>query len=339
MNFFFKEITDIIEVRNLTKKVLKGAVETLILNDVSFTIRQKEILGVIGFSGAGKSTLLRCLSGLTNFSSGEVILNKEELSNFKTKAMVFQHFGLFDSKTAWENVAFPLEIGYKSSKKIIREKAHYYLSLVGMSHKAKCYPVTLSGGEKQRVAIARALACESKLVFCDEATSALDAITTKEIVNLLLNLNENLGLSFLFVTHDIDIMKKLCHRALIMEEGKILEQGTVEELLKCPKARITKKLLGIEEQKILASYYKDKENIEILRLSFDKSLVLSPIISSLSQKSKVSFSILSGDIDFLQKKTVGFLTIAIEGSKLDRDEAKKFLRQENVIVYEYSGKY
>lgn len=296
-------------------------------------------MGIIGFSGAGKSTLLKCLSGLTNFSSGEVILNKKELGNFKTKAMVFQHFGLFDSKTAWENVSFPLEIRYKNSKKIIQEKTRYYLGLVGMNHKTNCYPVTLSGGEQQRIAIARALACESKLVFCDEATSSLDAITTEEIVNLLLNLNENLGLSFLFVTHDIDIMKKLCHRALIMEKGKIVEQGTVEELLKCPKAEITKKLLGMEEQRILASYYKNKEDVEILRLSFDKSLVLSPIISSLSQKSKVSFSILSGDIDFLQKKTVGFLTIAIEGSKPDRDEAKQFLKQENVIVYEYSGKY
>lgn len=338
MSFFFN-IEDITCVKNLTKKVLSNNIETTILNDISFSIKKKEILGVIGFSGAGKSTLLKCISGLTNFDLGEIFFNQDELKNFNTKAVIFQHFKLFNSKTALENVAFPLEIKGNSSKKFIQEKAKHYLNLVGMLHKFDCYPNILSGGEKQRIAIARALACESKLIFCDEITSALDPITTEEIIDLILNLNQKLGLSFLFVTHDISVMKKLCHRTLVMDKGEIIEEGTIEELLLFSKSEVTKKLLGLEEKGILTAYYSDKKNVEILRLSFNKNLALSPIISFLSKNSNIVFNILKGDIDCLRKETFGFLTIAIEGDKLDRDKAKEFLKRENVIIYEYSSRY
>lgn len=339
MSFFLKKITDIASVQNLTKKVLSNDNEVTILRGISFSIKQKEILGIIGFSGSGKSTLLKCISGLTTFDLGEIFLNQNELGDFHTKAMVFQYFGLFNSKTALNNVAFPLEIRGVYSKRFIQEKAEYYLNFVGMIHKSNCYPNTLSGGEKQRIALARALACESKLVFCDEITSALDPITTEEIINLILDLNQNLNLSFLFVTHDINVMKRICHRVLVMNKGEIIEEGSVEELMLFSKNEITKKLLGLEEQNVLISCYKNNKNIEILRLFFNKNLALSPIISSLSKRCDVTFNILKGDIDFFQKETVGFLTIAIEGDEMNRNKAKEFLKKEHVIIYEYARKY
>lgn len=243
-----------IRLEHITKTFQTKETNLHAVNDVSLTIDQGNIFGIIGFSGAGKSTLVRCINLLEVPSKGKVWirntnlleLSEEELRKERQKmGMIFQHFNLLAQRTVLDNVTFPLEIMGK--KKVqAREKARELLKLVGLEDKESSYPAQLSGGQKQRVAIARALATDPDILLCDEATSALDPITTSNILSLLKEINEKLGLTIVIITHQMEVVKQICHKVAIMEEGKVVEEGLVSQVFTTPKSEVTKKLLLTE---------------------------------------------------------------------------------------------
>lgn len=222
------------------------------VKDVNLTINQGEIFGVIGYSGAGKSTLVRCINLLERPTKGEVLIDGVDLLQLKEKelrlhrqkiGMIFQQFNLFSSRTVFENVAFPLR--YRGiSKEKIKEKVLSLLDLVGIGDKHRAYPSQLSGGQKQRVAIARALATDPSILLCDEATSALDPQTTKSILKLLRDVNRKLGITIVIITHEMSVIKEICHRVAVMEEGNVVELNDVISIFTNPQAQITKDFIN-----------------------------------------------------------------------------------------------
>lgn len=225
--------------------------DVVALKDIHLEIRRGEIFGIVGHSGAGKSTLLRLLNGLEKPSSGRVTVDgitisessERELREARKKiGMIFQHFHLLWSRTVWENVAFPLELAGKS-KREIRKKVDTLLERVGLSHRANAYPSQLSGGQKQRVGIARALANDPTVLLCDEATSALDPETTASILELLKEIHRDTGITLVVITHEMNVVKRLCRRMAVMENGKIVEMGDVETLFRNPKHPVTRQFV------------------------------------------------------------------------------------------------
>ena len=243
-----------IRVENVSKTYTgkQGTVEAV--KDVSLEISRGEIFGVIGFSGAGKSTLIRLLNGLETVTSGHIYINEKDITTLKRKellkerqkiAMIFQHFNLLWSRTVEENIAFSLEIaGVPKAER--KAKVAELIDLVGLTGREKSYPSQLSGGQKQRVGIARALANEPEVLLCDEATSALDPKTTKDILKLLVEINQELGLTIVLITHEMHVVRQICHRVAVMEEGRVVESGEVIEVFKNPQQPITKQFVGEE---------------------------------------------------------------------------------------------
>ncbi|MFA0410826.1 ATP-binding cassette domain-containing protein, partial [Vibrio splendidus] len=224
-----------IKVNQVNKVFYQGTKEINALIDINLHIPQGQIFGVIGSSGAGKSTLIRCVNMLEAPTSGEVIvdgidltkLSKSELSEARRNiGMIFQHFNLLSSRTVFNNVALPLELAGRD-KAAIEAKVSELLELVGLSDKRDTYPANLSGGQKQRVAIARALASDPKVLLCDEATSALDPATTQSILELLREINRKLSITILLITHEMDVVKSICHEVAIIGDGELVEKGTV----------------------------------------------------------------------------------------------------------------
>ena len=243
-----------IRLEHITKTFQTKETNLHAVNDVSLTIEKGDIYGIIGFSGAGKSTLVRCINLLEVPSKGQVLiggtnlleLTEEQLRKERQKiGMIFQHFNLLSQRSVLDNVTFPLEIiGKKKSEAGI--KARELLKLVGLEEKESAYPAQLSGGQKQRVAIARALATDPDILLCDEATSALDPMTTSNILSLLKEINEKLGLTIVIITHQMEVVKQICHKVAIMEAGKVVEEGRVQTVFSNPKSEVAKNLLLTE---------------------------------------------------------------------------------------------
>lgn len=240
-----------IELSHISKEFVSGKRTVHAVQDVSLTIDKGEIFGMIGFSGAGKSTLVRCINLLERPTSGKVIVDGQDMLSLSAKelrqtrkkiGMIFQHFNLMPSRTVAGNVAYPLR-GSGLSKQQIEEKVQRLLDLVGIGDKAEAYPKQLSGGQKQRVAIARALANDPNVLLCDEATSALDPQTTKAILQLLKHLNETLGITVVIITHEMAVVKEICHRVAVMEHGKVVESGEVFNIFANPREDITKNFI------------------------------------------------------------------------------------------------
>lgn len=240
-----------IELKNVTKRFYQKGREIVALSDVSLTVPEGKIFGVIGASGAGKSTLIRCVNLLERPTNGVVIVNGEDLMALSSSAlakerrhigMIFQHFNLLSLRNVFDNVAFPLELEGRS-KQEIKERALELLSLVGLEDKALDYPDNLSGGQKQRVAIARALATSPKVLLCDEATSALDPATTKSILLLLKDINKRLNITILLITHEMRVVKTICDEVAVINSGKLIEKGPVEEVFNFPKHELTKEFI------------------------------------------------------------------------------------------------
>lgn len=248
--------------------------DVVALEDIRLEIRRGEIFGIVGHSGAGKSTLLRLLNGLEKPTSGRVTVNgitisessERELREVRKKiGMIFQHFHLLWSRTVWENVAFPLELAGKS-KKEIREKVDTLLEHVGLAHRANAYPSQLSGGQKQRVGIARALANDPVLLLCDEATSALDPETTASILELLKEIHRDTGITMVIITHEMSVVKRLCQRMAVMEDGKIVEQGNVETLFNNPRHPVTRQFV----ESLITEKAESEQHTALLRIHADK---------------------------------------------------------------------
>lgn len=241
----------IIRVENISKTFQANNGQVEAVKNISFSIDKGDIFGIIGLSGAGKSTLVRCLNLLEKPNEGSIYIDGKNLLELSVKelrkqrqdiGMIFQHFNLLMQRNVVDNICFPLEIagvGRKEAKK----RALELLDMVGLSDKAKAYPVQLSGGQKQRVAIARVLANNPKILLCDEATSALDPQTTKSILKLLKEINQKYGITIVVITHEMSVIQEICTKVAVLDHGSLVEEGTVEELFHAPKTEEAKKLI------------------------------------------------------------------------------------------------
>ncbi|MDP1608832.1 MAG: ATP-binding cassette domain-containing protein [Chlamydiales bacterium] len=309
------------------------------LKEVSFSIEKQDIYGIIGLSGAGKSTLLRCLAGLIPPSSGQVFFQNDEFSQLKKSSirrlrlrmgMIFQHFNLLSSRTVADNIAYPLEIAGVSSDE--REKRiDELLHLVGLTAKKNTYPSSLSGGEKQRVGIARALANKPDILFCDEATSALDPKTTREILDLLKTVNQKLGVTIILITHDMEVIKRICHKVAILEGGRIVEQGSVAKVFSDPEHPTTKHFIQGSSHEIPEEFFQPPSpNRKLLRLRFTGKAAGEPFIAQIVKQYHVDANILLGWIDRLQTTTVGTLIIELSGPAESIAKALTYLSEQSV---------
>ncbi|WP_348664052.1 methionine ABC transporter ATP-binding protein [Chlamydia vaughanii] len=327
----------IISVRNLNKEIGNHR----ILKNISFSAYPGEIFGIIGHSGSGKSTLLRCLDFLCTPTSGSISIAGFDSSSTKKKvsrldfakrvAYISQHCGLFLAKTVFENIAYPLRIrDPKIPKSIVKEKIDDVLQFLNLYEKKYAYPSRLSGGQKQKVAIAIAIISDPLVLLCDEITSALDPRSTEDVTDKLLQINEERNITQVFVSHEIEVVKKLCCKTLVMHQGSIEELGNTDKLFLNPHSSITEELFHMNS--IAKGIYNYSENEEILRLGFPQGLAVQSMISQIIQNGQISINILSGDINLFRKVPLGFLIIALSGKKEQRDQAKNFLTAKGVIV-------
>ena len=338
-----------IELENLVKTFSDGNDKNVdALRDVSLTINDGDIYGVIGFSGAGKSTLVRCINYLEKPTSGTVKIDGVDISGLSARqlraerkkiGMIFQHFNLMPSRTVFENVIFPLK-GSGLSKKEISERADELLELVELSDKKNAYPSELSGGQKQRVAIARALANNPTILLSDEATSALDPQTTNSILKLLKKLNEKLGITIVIITHEMDVIKQICNKVAVMEQGEVVETGDVFEIFANPKEELTKEFI-----KTTSNLYKlediikeDAEGIDIkegdvlARLTYLKKDVSEPLISTTARRFNLDLNILLADVEMVAGAPIGGTVVIFRGNPKDIEDALSFLKEKSVKV-------
>lgn len=337
-----------IELKQVSKDFGTGQRQVHAVREVSLSIEEGEIFGIIGFSGAGKSTLVRCINLLERPTAGTVTvdgremtaLSQRELRQARKKiGMIFQHFNLMPSRTVFGNVAYPLW-GSGLSKQEISEKVRGLLELVGIADKAEAYPSQLSGGQKQRVAIARALANDPSVLLCDEATSALDPQTTKSILRLLKHLNETLGITVVIITHEMAVVKEICGRVAVMEHGRVVELGEVFNVFADPRQDITKSFIQTTSnlQKIEELIAEDSPVTRlqpgelIVRLSYVQRNVSEPLISIVSQKFGVTLNIIFADIAIVQDAPIGGTVAIISGERPQVTKAIEYLIEKNVGV-------
>lgn len=337
-----------ITLQNISKVYQDGANTVPALSGINLTVEKGEIFGIIGKSGAGKSTLVRCMNMLERPTDGTVTVDGQDLTKLSERelrevrkqiSMIFQHFNLLSSRTVFGNVAFPLELAGKS-KKEIREAVLPLLELVGLSDKADQYPSQLSGGQKQRVGIARALASQPKVLLCDEATSALDPQTTHSILKLLKDINQKLQLTIVLITHEMDVIKEICHRVAVIENGNIVEEGPVFDIFTNPQSTTTQDFISSLEQsnvdELLSGQKISREggpddNL-LLRLSFLGNSAEEPIIASLIRHFNVDANILYGNIDHIDNTPYGTLVIELSGEQANIQNASKYLQTKNLKI-------
>lgn len=317
------------------------------LKNINLSIAPGEIVGVIGKSGAGKSTLIRCVNLLERPTSGSVCVNGVELTTLNPAqlrearhriGMIFQHFNLLSTRTVFDNVAFPLEL-LKKSQTEIDNAVSSLLEKVGLSNRRDVYPHQLSGGQKQRVAIARALATRPDVLLCDEMTSALDPETTEDILQLVRNINKEMGLSILCITHEMSVIKAIADRVAVIDHGEIVECANVVDIFKNPQKSITKRLIQSVLKSELPHELQSLLRIEpmvddqvVLRLTFLGHATVEPVINNFMRETKVKVNILQANIELLRKEMIGRMII---GMRLDHMELKKvcdYLEGKGVIV-------
>ncbi|WP_311525697.1 ATP-binding cassette domain-containing protein [uncultured Parvimonas sp.] len=328
-----------IKIENLVKVYENGFKA---VNDISLEVKKGEIFGIIGLSGAGKSSLIRCINRLEEPTSGNIFIdgkdivkmNDKELKDArKNMSMIFQSFNLFYQKNVFENIAYPLKInGWK--KEDIEKRVKTLLEYVNLSEKIFEYPANLSGGQKQRVAIARALAIKPKILLCDEATSALDPQSTKSILELLLRIRDEFNLTIILITHQMEVVKAICDRAGVIENGEIIEQDTVLKLFTSPKTQTTKNFIeNLPEFTDYEKFLSEDYSGFLLRLGFTKETSTKPVISELIRQKNIDVNIISGNIDKIKEGKVGHLIIEV--FEKDRiDEIKTFLEERKILVEE-----
>jgi D-methionine transport system ATP-binding protein len=309
------------------------------LQDICLAIPQRCIYGIIGTSGAGKSTLLRCLAALDKPGAGQIIFDDQPLPYQQATAlrhyrqqvgMVFQHFQLLSSRSVTGNIAYPLEIAGVTRLKQ-QERVQELLQLVGLETKGEHYPSQLSGGEKQRVGIARALAHHPKLLLCDEPTSALDTRTARSILQLLEDLNRQLGLTVVMITHQLEGVKQICERVAVLSQGQLVEEGETKQIFFSPQHPATKHLVKQGMDQIPSDWLTIKQNNRCLvRLGFEGHQAKQPVISQMIKRYAIDANILSGGLDYLQQTVVGHLFIELTGQPEEIEKALRFLKQQHI---------
>ncbi len=330
-----------IKIQNLYKEFTNGKEVLTAVKNLNLNINQGEIFGIIGLSGAGKSTLIRCINRLEEPTEGKIIIDEVDITDLdketlritrKDIGMIFQHFNLLSQKTVFDNVAFSLNLS-KMDKKKIEIRVDQLLKYVGLEDKKHSYPSTLSGGQKQRVAIARAIANNPKVLLSDEGTSALDPQTTKSILSLLNRIRKEMGITIVMITHQMEVVKEICDRVAIMEDGEIVEVNTVEDLFREPKTKTAHKFINsmhtsVEEEIINPEDFKGK----IARLSFVGNTARDPIVSQVIRRFNININILSGNINKLQTSSVGHLIVEFTGDEEEVNKALAYLKNQDVTV-------
>ncbi|WP_019414547.1 methionine ABC transporter ATP-binding protein [Paenisporosarcina sp. TG20] len=332
-----------IQLQNLSKTFATGNGQLVAVDNVNLTVEQGEIFGIIGYSGAGKSTLIRLLNGLEKPTSGSVTVNGQEISSSSGQAlrsarqkvsMIFQHFNLLWSRTVEDNISFPLEIA-GISKANRTERVKELIELVGLTGRETAYPSQLSGGQKQRVGIARALANNPEVLLCDEATSALDPETTDAILELLVDINKRLGLTIVLITHEMHVIRKICHRVAVMEAGKVVEMGSVLEIFQTPEQAITKRFVAQINgpdavSQTIAHLIEQYPSGKLVKLVFVGDRTEQPILSRLIKQYQVEVNIVQGNIAQTQNGAYGTLFLQIDGNELAIDQAIHYLHEQDV---------
>lgn len=331
---------------NHVSKTFKGTSTTKevhAVHDVSISVDQGEIFGVIGYSGAGKSTLIRMINGLETPTEGSVTiddqdvtkLNKEKLAQLRHKiGMIFQNYNLLKTATIYQNITIPLKLE-KLPTDEIKQRAEKYLKIVGLWDRRNSYPSQLSGGQSQRVAVARALAHEPQILLSDEATSALDPETTSSILDLLKDINQKLGITIFIITHELDVVKSVCDKVAVMESGELVEQGRTIDIFTNPKKAVTRQFLGSSDLSgvpatLLAETQKHNH---VLLIKFIGNEASTPVIAQLTKQFHVEPNIMAGSIEYLKEQPYGKLLISIENND-SYDAEIQYLKDKGVIVEE-----
>ena len=330
--------TPLIEIKNLRKVYQVPGGEVVALDGIDLAISRGQIYGIIGMSGAGKSTLIRCLNRLDTPTDGQILIdgqnilamnNKQLMAMRRKVSMIFQSFNLLMQKTVAQNVRYPLDIAGVPRAKA-NERVRELLKLVELEGKASAYPIQLSGGQRQRVAIARALASDPEVLLCDEATSALDPMTTQSILALLQDINKNLGITVVLITHEMAVIRQICNRVAILDGGRIAEEGTVDDVFVHTRSAAGKRLFGI-----LASDEDDAAaDVPALRIVFDGGKEGMPIIAGLVKNCGVDVNILSADIKPINGKPYGQMLIESPDDPIVRMQVVEYLTNQGLTVKE-----
>ena len=327
----------IISLQGVTKEFPTKNGTVVALKDINLNIEKGDSYGIIGLSGAGKSTLVRTINLLEEPTEGKVLFDGNVLTGLKSRdlnlhrrkiSMIFQQFNLLMQRDAIGNICFPLEIA-GVPKAEAKAKAAELLKVVDLEDRAHSYPSQLSGGQKQRVAIARALASDPEVILCDEATSALDPKTTRSILKLLRKINEERGITLVVITHEMEVIKQLCNKVAVIENGEIVERGEVQEIFARPKTKAARKLFfpGEENREKAESKTSAKNRI---RLVFDEVNAYKPIIATMITELNAPVNILYANLDVLGDKQKGQMVICLAEDKVTAERQKEFLRREGI---------
>ncbi|PNA03944.1 MULTISPECIES: methionine ABC transporter ATP-binding protein [unclassified Pseudomonas] len=312
------------------------------LQGIDLAIQRGEVFGIIGRSGAGKSSLIRTINRLEQPTSGRVLIDQVDIGEYdedrlvalrRRIGMIFQHFNLMSAKTVWQNVELPLKVA-GVPKEQREKKVRELLELVGLQAKHKAYPAQLSGGQKQRVGIARALVHDPDILLCDEATSALDPETTQSILGLLREINKRLGLTIVLITHEMAVIREICDRVVVLEHGRIVEQGPVWEVFGNPQHEVSQTLLAPlqhalpeELQSRLQAQPSSADAAVVLRLQFTGSQQDEPDLAALFAALGGRVKLLQGGVERIQGHALGQLLLAVAGSKLNAEELRQRANQ------------
>ena len=337
-----------IEVRHLSKTFTQKDLTVDALSDINIKIEKGDIYGIIGMSGAGKSTLVRCLNYLERPTDGQVIVRGQEMGALSEKelrqarmkiAMIFQSFNLLQQKNSIDNISFPLRIQGKS-KKEARVRAKELLGTVGLADKAKSYPSQLSGGQQQRVAIARALACDPDILLCDEATSALDPQTTEQILQLIREINESLGLTIVIITHQMSVIQKICNKVAIIENGHLVEEGMVADIFAHPKSRAAKELIlrdaHSDSHPLMDPIDEITEGTKI-RIVFTANSAFEPVVSNMILKFGQPVNILKANTKNVGGVAKGDMILQLPVDRETRLHMEDYLKERGLEVEEVTN--
>lgn len=329
-----------IQIENLSKlyktkeRVVKG------VDDVSLRIQKGEIFGIVGYSGAGKSSLIRCLNLLEKPTEGSILidgLNLMELRGEKLRrarlkiGMIFQHFHLISQKTVSENIVFALQAANTPAKDM-QNRVTELLEMVGLSDKRNVYPAQLSGGQKQRVGIARALANNPSVLLCDEATSALDPNTTTSILRLLKKINQELDITIVLITHEMNVVKEICDRMAIMQSGKVIEEGAVYDIFSAPKEELTKEFIQSVVSFDVPAAILEKCTGQLVKVTFKGHVAGEGIISHILKKFDVHGNFLHGQIEYIQDLPLGMFLMELQGDSQEVKKAVAYMSSRDVHV-------
>ncbi len=325
-----------IELQHITKEFTGG--ETVVaLQDVSLTIQDGDVFGIVGMSGAGKSTLVRCINLLERPTQGRVLIDGQDMTAMTDKqllarrrsiGMIFQQFNLLMQRTCLKNICFPMEIAGVPAEQAKR-RALELLDLVGLPDKAQAYPAQLSGGQKQRIAIARALASDPKILLCDEATSALDPSTTRAILRLIKDINRRLGITVVVITHEMAVVEEICTHVAILERGRLMETGTVEEVFSNPKTEAGRRLVypdGVVMDRLRTA--------RVVRIAFNGGSSYEPLIASLAIDCGVKVNILGADTKNINGKAFGTMLIGLPEDEAEAAKALNYLKAQRDLTVE-----